>query len=99
MDTFDFENDPITAAQVATLAGLLRDQWSEKARNGFLVISGRFVDHMGDDRTAELAYLYKTDSPVGRRALRLSLETLLDFSELEQWNGDTWSTIWRGPAP
>jgi hypothetical protein len=79
MDTFDFENDPITAAQVETLAGLLRDQWSEKARNGFLVISGRFVDHMGDDRTAELAYLYKTDSPVGRRALRLSLETLLDF--------------------
>ncbi len=43
METFDFINDPITAAQVKTLASLLGEQWSEKARDGFLVASGRFV--------------------------------------------------------
>ena len=47
MDTFDFVNDPITAAQVKTLACLLGDQWSKKARYGFLVIAGRFVGRVG----------------------------------------------------
>jgi hypothetical protein len=80
VDTFDFENEPIAAAQVDTLASLLGEQWSEKARDGFLVISGRFVDHIGNDRTAELALLYKTQLPDGRLALRRSLETLIDFA-------------------
>jgi hypothetical protein len=79
VDTFDFENDPITADQVATLANLLGDQWSDNARDGFLVISGRFVDEMGDHRTAELASLYKTHQEGGRLSLRRSLETLLEF--------------------
>ena len=79
MDPFDFENDPITADQVASLANLLGEEWSDKARDGFLVISGRFVDELGDHRTAELASLYKTDQPCGRLSLRRSLESLLDF--------------------
>jgi hypothetical protein len=80
MDTFDFVNDPITAAQVEIVTGLLGDQWSEKARDGFLVISGRFVDSMGNyERTEELASLFQTESAAGRVALRRSLEKLLDF--------------------
>jgi hypothetical protein len=79
MDTFDFVNDPITAGQVEILAELLAEQWSEAARNGFLVISGRFVDEMGGDRTAELASLYRTHLPLGRLALRRSLEALIAF--------------------
>lgn len=80
MDSFDFVNDPITAAQVEILGGLLGDQWSEKARDGFLVISGRFVDSFGNhERTLELAALFRTDSMTGRVALRQSLEGLLDF--------------------
>jgi hypothetical protein len=78
MDTFDFSNDPITAAQVKTLASLLGEQWSEKARDGFLVISGRFVDDVGADRTRELGVLYRTHLLRGRVALRRSLEALLD---------------------
>ena len=79
MDAFDFVNDPITAAQADTVRNLLGEQWSERARDGFLVTSGRFVDEMGNDRTAELAALYKTHLPSGRLALRRSLETLLEF--------------------
>lgn len=89
MDTFDYVNDPITAAQMETLANLLGDQWSDKARDGFLVTSGRFVDHMGNDRTAELAALYQTHLPHGRSALRRSLETLLEFvGSLHQFERD-----------
>lgn len=78
MDTFDFTNDPITSAQVQTLASLLGEQWSEKARDGFLVTSGRFVDDVGTDRTEELGVIYKTQLSTGRVALRRSLEALLD---------------------
>lgn len=78
MDTFDFVNDPIAAAQVQTLAFLLGDQWSEKARDGFLVIAGRFVDEWGADRTEELANMFETQTEAGRLALRRSLEELLD---------------------
>jgi hypothetical protein len=78
MDAFDFTNDPIAAAQVETLASLLGEQWSQKARDGFLMTSGRFVDDFGADRTAELAWLYKTHLLAGRVALRRSLEALFD---------------------
>jgi hypothetical protein len=78
MDTFDFVNDPLTAAQVQTLASLLADQWSDKARDGFLVFSGRLLDDFGNDRTEELGVLYKTDQWQGRVALRRSLEALFD---------------------
>lgn len=90
MDTFDFVNDPITAAQVEIITGLLGDQWSEKARDGFLVISGRFVDSMGNyDRTAEIASLFRTESAAGRVALQRSLEKLLDFvGSLEKYEQD-----------
>ena len=79
MDSFDFVNDPITAAQVETLASLLGEEWSERARDGFLVIAGRFVDEMGGDRTEELRMLFKTDLSPGRKALRRSLESLFAF--------------------
>lgn len=78
VDTFDYVNDPLTAAQVATLADLLQAEWTDKARDGFLVMSGRFIDETGWDRTGELRPLFHTDTPEGRRALRLSLETLFD---------------------
>jgi hypothetical protein len=78
VDAFDYVNDPITAGQVQTLATLLGDQWSDKARDGFLVISGRFVDEWGGDRTDELAYVFEAQSETGRLALRRSLEELLD---------------------
>jgi hypothetical protein len=78
LDTFDYINDPLTAGQIATLAVLLQDEWTEKARDGFLVISGRFIDETGTDRTDELGPLFRTDTPQGRLSLRLSLETLFD---------------------
>ncbi|MGO8936665.1 MAG: protease pro-enzyme activation domain-containing protein, partial [Mycobacterium sp.] len=85
----DFVDDPITPAQVEILTGLLGDQWSKKARDGFLVISGRFVDDMGIDRTEELATLFQTQSVAGRLALRRSLERLLDFvRSLRQYEQD-----------
>jgi hypothetical protein len=46
---------------------------------GFLVISSRTVEHMGNDRTAELAFLYQTQLAGGRLAFKRSLGTLLDF--------------------
>lgn len=89
MDSFDFVNDPITASQVGILAALLGDQWSEQARDGFLIVSGRFVDHTGGDRTDELARLFQTQSAAGRVALRASLERLLDVvGSLEQYEQD-----------
>jgi hypothetical protein len=89
MDTFDFINDPLTAAQVETLGSLLAEQWSEKARDGFLVFSGRFLDEFGRDRTKQLGVLYKTDLLNGRVALRRSLEALLDsVGNLAQFERD-----------
>jgi hypothetical protein len=78
MDTFDYVNDPLTAGQIATLKLLLQQEWSDKARDGFLIVSGRFIDETGTDRTEELRRLYRTDSPEGRRSLRRSLEALFD---------------------
>jgi hypothetical protein len=90
VDTFDFVNDPITAAQVEIVKDLLGDQWSEKARDGFLVISGRFVDSFGNyERTEELAAVFCTESATGRVALRRSLEKLLDFvGSLQKYEQD-----------
>jgi hypothetical protein len=89
MDTFDFTDDPITAAQIQTLVSLLGEQWSEKARDGFLVTSGRFVTDFGADRTQELASVYKTHLPQGRLALRNSLEALFDsVGSLAQFERD-----------
>jgi hypothetical protein len=79
LDAFDYENDPITAEQVANLRNLLGDQWSDKARDGFLVVAGRFVDETSTDRTGELAPLFGTDRPEGKRVLRESLEALFDY--------------------
>ncbi|HEX4809462.1 MAG TPA: hypothetical protein VH325_11060 [Bryobacteraceae bacterium] len=89
MDTFDFVDDPITAAQVETLASLLGEEWTEEARDGFLVISGRFVDYTGTDRTEELEMIFRTHLPSGRRALRRSLEKLFSFvGSLHQFEAD-----------
>jgi hypothetical protein len=89
MDTFDYINDPLTAQQVSTLAALLQGEWTEKARDGFLVISGRLIDETGTDRTDELRPLFHTDTPQGRRALRLSLEALFDaVGSLEKFEAD-----------
>jgi hypothetical protein len=89
MDSFDYVNDPLTAAQVATLATLLQDEWTAKARDGFLVISGRFIDQTGTDRSDELAPLFRTATAAGRRSLRSSLEALFDaVGSLAQFEQD-----------
>jgi hypothetical protein len=89
LDTFDYVNDPLTAEQMSTLTALLKGEWTEKARDGFLVISGRFIDETGTDRTTELRPLFHTDTPQGRLSLRLSLETLFDaVGSLEQFEAD-----------
>jgi hypothetical protein len=80
MDTFDYINDPQTAGQMATLATLLQDEWSDKARDGFLVVSGRFIDETGTDRTEELRPLFHTNLREGRISLRRSLEALFDVA-------------------
>jgi hypothetical protein len=78
MDAFDYVNDPLTANQVAILERLLQGEWSEKARDGFLIVSGRFIDETGTDRTEELRRLFHTDFEEGRSSLRRSLEALFD---------------------
>ena len=79
MDSFDYINDPVAAEQVATLRELLKEAWTDKSRDGFLVTAGRFIDEMGHDRTGELQLLFRTETAAGREALRASLETLFDF--------------------
>jgi len=79
MESFDYINDPFTAEQVQTLARLLGDEWTPKARDGFLVMSGRFIDDHAGDRTSELQHIFRTRTPEGRRSLRRSLENLFDF--------------------
>lgn len=71
--------DPLTAGQIKTLRHLLGDQWSSEARDGFLVVGGRFIDETGTDRTGELENIFQTVLPSGRHALRCSLEALLSF--------------------
>jgi hypothetical protein len=78
VDSFNFI-DPITANQIAILKQLLGEEWTDSARDGFRVVSGRFVDETSTDRTEELRPLFDTDSPQGRRSLRNSLEALIDF--------------------
>lgn len=56
--SFDDESDPITAEQLTTLRRMLDTEWSGKAKTGFLVIAGRFIDWTGTDRTPELAPLF-----------------------------------------
>jgi hypothetical protein len=89
MDTFDYINDPITAGQINALAIMLQDEWTEKARDGFLVISGRFIDETGTDRTAELIPLFRTYTSQGKLSLRRSLEALFDaVGSLEKFEAD-----------
>ena len=89
MNAFDYENDPITKEQVAALHQLLGDEWSDSARDGFLVISGRFIDETSTDRTLELASLFQTQLPSGRRVLRQSLEALFEHvGSLERFEQD-----------
>jgi hypothetical protein len=89
LDTFDYINDPFTAHQVSTLAALLQGEWTEKARDGFLVISGRFIDETSTDRTDELGPLFHTETSQGRLSLRLSLETLFNaVGSLEKFEAD-----------
>jgi hypothetical protein len=68
------EDDPITRAQAETLALLLGGTLTESALEGFLIVAPRFVDEFGAHRTAELARIFRTDRPEGRRALLASLE-------------------------
>ena len=89
MDSFDYVHDPITAEQIATLRRLLGEEWTDKARDGFLVISGRLVDETSFDRSEELHQLFDTDNSRGRRSLKNSLEALFDFvGSLERFEAD-----------
>ena len=68
------EDDPITRAQVETLASLLGEALTESALEGFLIVASRFVDEFGEHRTSELARIFRTDRLEGRRSLLASLE-------------------------
>ena len=75
MDPFDYINDPIAVEQMVTLRRLLGDEWTDTARDGFLVVAGRFIDDTSTDRTDELHALFDTDNPAGRpHAFLISVE-------------------------
>lgn len=71
---WDTNDDPITREQVEVLHDILDGQLTGEALEGFLVVSSRLVDEFGNHRTAELEKIFRTECPVGREALRLSLE-------------------------
>ena len=68
------EDDPLTREQVAVLGDLLDGQFTEKALEGFLIVCSRFVDEFGHHRTQELANIFRTHLPEGKKALIKSLE-------------------------
>jgi len=68
------EDDPITLDQAKTVMAMLGDLLTEEAFKGFLIVCSRLVDEFGDHRTSELARVFRTDRPEGRRALVRSLE-------------------------
>jgi hypothetical protein len=69
------EEDPLTREQCATLIDILDDTpLSTRAFEGFLMISGRLVDDVGNHRTGELVNVFRTHLPAGRQSLVLSLE-------------------------
>ena len=78
---WDQDDDPITREQVNMLEKILGECVSEKALEGFLIVSSRFVDEFGGHRTDELARIFKTNSDVGRKVLSHSLEHVC------RWNG------------
>lgn len=73
MNPYDF--DPIEVEQLAALRELLREEWSQAAEFGFLLIAPRLVDSFGNHRTMDLARFFKTEIAGGRSVLRRSLET------------------------
>lgn len=68
------EDDPIIKNQIATLLSLLGGVVTESAMEGFLIVCSRFVDEYGNHRTEELADIFRTHKPEGKRALLGSLE-------------------------
>ncbi|NQZ06207.1 MAG: hypothetical protein HRT35_03510 [Algicola sp.] len=74
------EDDPIISGQLETLTVLLGDvTLTEKAFEGFLIVCSRFVDEFGNDRSGELANIFKTRNIEGRWALLQSLEYMSDW--------------------
>jgi hypothetical protein len=71
---WDRDDDPITREQVGILNDLLAGRLTEEALEGFLIVASRLVDEFGNHRTAELAKIFKTESPAGKDVLRASLE-------------------------
>jgi hypothetical protein len=71
---WDNNDDPITREQVEILNDILKEQLTEEALEGFLVVCSRLVDEFGSHRTNELVKIFKTDSYVGKEVLRISLE-------------------------
>jgi hypothetical protein len=86
------ENDPVTLGQVQVLETMLDGEASNEALEGFLIVCSRFVDEFRDHRTSELARIFKTGSPVGKEALRLSLENVC------RWVGGLRGYISRYPV-
>lgn len=68
------EDDPITREQVLILLELLGGELTEYALEGFLIFCSRFVEESGNHRTYELADIFKTDRPEGKKALLASLD-------------------------
>lgn len=68
------EDDPITTDQAETLIQMLGELLTEKAFEGFVITCSRLVDEFGNHRTSELANVFRTAKPAGKRALVRSLE-------------------------
>ncbi len=73
------EDDPLTSEQIETLLYLLGDHLTETALEGFLIVCSRFVDEVGNHRTAELANIFRTHNTEGKRALLHSLEYMRNW--------------------
>ena len=65
---WDTEDDPVTRDQVAVLERILDGDVDDEALEGFLIVSGRFVDTFGAQRTDKLAEIFRTETPVTRVA-------------------------------
>lgn len=76
---WDPSDDPVTREQAEYVSSLLDHEVSDKALEGFLMVSPRFVDEFGSHRTPELEIVFRTATPHGKDVLRASLEHVRDW--------------------
>jgi hypothetical protein len=91
--------DPIHDEQLAIVESLLARTLSPQEYQGFLIIGNRFVDRFGNSRIGELAGIFQTDSPGGKKALAASLSRVAkDLGSYQQFL-DMYPVIIIPPLP